>query len=273
LFENTCWHLLIAASTEGLLKKNSTILFIGNSHTRSISDAYRKEPNLLPADVTLDVNWLIGEKTKAGKRGPLGDTSLSKAIEKLKRLRKSDVAVLSLLGTSHNIIGLLRHDAPFDVLSSGSQDGSKDQIIPNGVMSSYFNYLFETNKTIPKLVAASNAQIFHLATPPTKESNSFIEARITQYHDQVASEVGINSAGTRLRLWQLEMDALAKACVGWGMGFVPVPEGAATANGFLKSEYYANDATHSNAAYGALVIRQVKGLMKPVSKKREIRAR
>ena len=45
------------------------------------------------------------------------------------------------------------------------------------------------------------------------------------------------------------------------MGFVPAPAAAFNEDGFLARKYYFDDATHANAAYGALVVEQIKMIL------------
>ena len=85
------------------------------------------------------------------------------------------------------------------------------------------------------------------------------------YRARLVAEAGVNRAATRLKLWKLEMRVLAYLCAEWTIQLLLPPAEAQTAEGFLKPEYYANDATHANAAYGELVLRQLEAVAVAIS--------
>ena len=50
------------------------------------------------------------------------------------------------------------------------------------------------------------------------------------------------------------MDVTDELCRKAGVIFVPTPEESINEHGFLKKEFYAEDATHANQFYGALLL-------------------
>lgn len=80
---------------------------------------------------------------------------------------------------------------------------------------------------------------------------------MVRYRGAVLSESTLNPPILRLKMWEVEMQALAGVCNEWGIGYIGVPPKARTTEGFLRPEYYAPDATHANVAYGHLVLEQL----------------
>jgi hypothetical protein len=62
-------------------------------------------------------------------------------------------------------------------------------------------------------------------------------------------------------MWQLQVDVLRRLTEEWDVQLLPPPAQALDAQGYLAPAYYADDATHANAAYGELLIEQVTGLL------------
>jgi hypothetical protein len=176
--------------------------------------------------------------------------------------------VISIAGGLHNVVGLLRHEKPFDVFTRGEETMTLAEgcvVVPENVLWDVFKVMTETNKKIAALRNKARCRLYHLATPPPKEDGGFITARIGRYRDRLVAEAGLNHAATRLKLWKLEMRVLAHLCAHWSMQLLLPPAEAQTTEGFLKSEYYADDATHANAAYGELVLRQLEAVAAVIS--------
>jgi hypothetical protein len=61
-------------------------------------------------------------------------------------------------------------------------------------------------------------------------------------------------------MWHLQVDVLLKLTVDFNIGLLLPPDSTLTPLGFLDPAFYANDATHANAAYGELVLQQLEKL-------------
>ena len=46
----------------------------------------------------------------------------------------------------------------------------------------------------------------------------------------------------------------AQKCVQLGINYIPVPERALSADGFLRPEHFGEDSTHANSAYGRVIL-------------------
>lgn len=60
-----------------------------------------------------------------------------------------------------------------------------------------------------------------------------------------------------MKFWKIQMQVLSEIARDLQVGLVPPPPESLDAGGFLQADYSAPDATHANAAYGELVIRQM----------------
>lgn len=231
------------------------IFVFGDSHTRAILGAVAANPC---DDVKIDVHWIRSEKN--GK--VQGDLDYEDAKAIASSLEPTDLMAISLLGTRHNVVGLLRDERPFDMHGDdGASCGGDGELIPRAVMADMFAAISQKNKRIAELRSLSRAPVYHLMTPPPKGDNDYLASRLLRYRDRVVGEYDVNPAPLRLALWQSEMRAVAQVCEGWGVRVLPVHPQAFDERGFLKQEYYGPDATHANEGYGALVVEQLRGAL------------
>lgn len=232
------------------------VLVLGDSHALALAKAHevRSEPTPGSEGIQFDINWL------AKKDGSRGDLPLADALERVLLLESDDMLVLSILGTFHNIFGMLQHEQPFDFFSRGDETMTPAEgrlVVPENALWDTFRENNERNGSMAVLRSKGRGSVYHLATPPPKEDSAFIMARATRYNGRLLVEAGLNLASIRLKLWKLEMRVLAQLFTEWNIHLVLPPPEAQTADGFLKPEYYGRDATHANAAYGELVLRQL----------------
>jgi hypothetical protein len=236
------------------------VFVVGDSHTHALAKAQEARAGRQPksGNVQFDVNCLATRKGGVSR----GDLEVADALERAARLEPDDVMVISIAGTLHNVLGLLEHEKPFDVFTRGDESMTLAEgrvVVPaNALLDMLMGAMLD--KRIVTLRRKARCPVYHLAPPPPKEDGGFIIARTARYRDRLVAEAGLNPAGTRLKLWKLEMRALAHRCAEWTMHLMLPPVEAQTPEGFLKTEYYANDATHANAAYGELVLRQLEAV-------------
>ena len=236
-----------------------TVLVLGDSHTQALAKAYEARAERQPEsdDIQFDIHWLAKRKQDRS----VGDLELPEALERATHLQPHDVMAISVAGTQHNILGLLQHDQPFDLFTRGEEMTLAEGrvVVPEKALWDAFKGAAPTKKIVA-LRGKARCAAYHLATPPPKQDGEFISARVARYRDRVVAQAGVNPAATRLKLWKLEMRVIAHLCAEWNMHLVLPPVEAQTPEGFLKPEYYGDDATHANAGYGELVLRQLEAV-------------
>lgn len=233
------------------------IFVFGDSHTHALSLAARQAADL-PDDVEFDIHWSLKEKNGNVR----GDMKKADALEAVAALQGRDIAVVALLGTLHNVFGLLRHERPFQLMDATSEafDASHGELLPRAAMYDALRHRCEENGFLAAVRKRTRVRVFHLMTPPPKTDSEFLLSKIDRYRGRRASDVGVADAASRLRFWQLEKQVVSDFCEALGVTLVAPPIQALDASGFLRKAFYADDATHANAAYGALVLEQLRQL-------------
>ena len=82
-----------------------------------------------------------------------------------------------------------------------------------------------------------------------RPETDFIKRGIKKY--------GVSPALLRLKLWKIQMSATRVLCSELDIEFMEFPSFACDLKGFVKPEYYADDATHVNELYGEHVLKEL----------------
>jgi hypothetical protein len=232
-------------------------LVIGLSHSAAIAEALMTSPH--GEGVTV-------KRLESRNRPFEKDTiTIEQALDTVAGLPDRAMVFLAMLGTGHNLLGLLRSGPDFDFLVGASDrpDPLAQERIPQRALACAFEEYLETGRPIEKIRAVARVPVVLLSAPPPKESSQFMldylmrRAKREKYGRSV-ERAGIERPDSRLKMWALESRVTAKWAQDRGIGFLPAPEKCFNSEGFLARKYYANDATHANAAYGALVLDQIR---------------
>ncbi|MBN8291137.1 hypothetical protein JI664_04080 [Rhodobacter sp. NTK016B] len=233
------------------------ILFLGDSHSHCIRDALAQGL----ADTqgcTVSVDRI--QSVKNGK--VIGDRSLNEIIEACKDLTPDDLLVSVIGGNQHSVTGLVQHDVPFDILEPDEPaptDASGVTYVPRSSVFATFERGLRSNdcQRILQLAKAGPQQTVHMAAPPPKEDDAHIMKRFeTKFIEMGLAERGLSPKPLRRKLWRIQNDALRKILSEDDIELLMPPAETVTESGFLEPAFYANDATHANPAYGALLIEQ-----------------
>ena len=246
------------ASSEDRNDRLKRLLIVGNSHTQIIKEAIAiRTGSGRPVKDDVEVCWV-----NLGGKGNFGDTSCEEAMAKVQRLGSSDLLVTSLIGTLHNIIGLFNHESPFSLAAGGDRQAAtplKAQVIPRQVMRDVFTEHVEGNEFFQQLAEAARCLVVHFIPPPPKEG--FAESGKTRIVDKVRVQLEYAPKHSRLALWKLEESVVANYLSKLTVYHYAVPLNAATPEGFLLPAYHSSDATHANAQFGELLLRDFERML------------
>jgi len=131
------------------------IFIFGDSHTRALKDALNNY-DLPDSSLRFDIHWKLKEKNGT----VFGDLRYEDALTIASELTEGDLLVISLLGTSHNEFGLIKHEIPF-YLSGAVRNklaGAEGCLIPVNLMRDMFADLCRKNKLIPQLKKTTRAK-------------------------------------------------------------------------------------------------------------------
>ncbi|MCF8186170.1 MAG: hypothetical protein K9J28_05055 [Sulfuritalea sp.] len=231
------------------------ILIIGDSHT----DAIKRALKHFYVD-QVEIKAYRYSKLKNGEK--IGDMTPEEILKLASTLSSEDLFVSTIGGNQHQVVSLMQHPIPFDIFSpSGVGDcKSSIHIIPYVTLFDFFEsgIRFGDWARLSKVCNIAQCRVCHIVPPPPKEDKEHILKRHeTHFVKAGLAEKGVTSAALRLKIWLLQVEVLKKLAKEYDVQLVMPPNESLDPNGFLSNEYYANDATHANSAYGELVLQKL----------------
>lgn len=238
-------------------QRRPRILLFGDSHSNAVQRAVEKRSGK-GESAPLCVYRLLKEKNGRS----LGDTSFEDFVQIAGQLTADDVVISMIGGNQHAVFSTVQHPQPFDFFAPGEPDpaGNSPQLVPFRALEEAFESGLRRGdgKSIDALRKATIARVVHVIPPPPKQDN----AHIQQHHESLFAKEGLTSRGVsrpelRLKFWRLQTRVLEKLCGEMGVEILMPPARTVNEAGFLRPEYYAQDATHANWRYGERVLREV----------------
>jgi hypothetical protein len=244
----------------------TTILVAGESHTAALfGQAF---PEALAGTEIRLVSICGGRMC-----GLLGPWPRSQEYwDEVIRLSPRRTVVLAIGGNEHNSLFLLASGTPFDFVSSDFSDQPIQDnvlIIPERLVRMRFDRAQSCyNAFMIELSRSGASKVVVLGSPPPKNNDDELR-RLIQNEYYFSSRIRtpynhlqFTPPPIRLKLWSAVQDSLAELASRHGAAFLSAPASASDEEGFLKPEFWAQDATHANSVYGALMLTNIEQFLK-----------
>jgi len=176
---------------------------------------------------------------------------------------KMRAPVFSLIGGAvHHDIGLLEHERAWDVVVPGFEPlpvAEGAELVPHGAVRANILERLQPYFAIMDAVrGVVDGAVYQMQSPPIYAA------------DQVPGDDpgwdGYHGAGRRMsspwlrwKLWWMQSELIAARCRESGIRYVACPAEALDADGFMRAGF-AGSPGHANAAYGALLLGQIREL-------------
>jgi hypothetical protein len=172
-------------------------------------------------------------------------------------------------GNQHQAEFLFSAEA-FDFLESDSDVVGEVRLVPRQLVRAHFaRTLIELNDILAALSKAGAGKVHVVATPPPKpdlrpwldviRNSAYFKAQASRRGIEI-SEASLTAPAVMLKMWRILQELMRETAQANGAAYLPVPQAAVDAQGFLKREYHA-DASHANREYGELVMQAIGGAM------------
>jgi hypothetical protein len=247
------------AAGEGTPKKKRRALLFGDSHAHAVQRAIDKREGK-GQPVPLTAHRLLKEKN--GVR--IGTTSLDSFLRLISDLRPKDLVVSMIGGNQHAVYSTIQHPQRFDFFEprgdSSVEPGA--EIVPYRALEDVFATGLRRGdgRSLEALRAATVARVVHIIPPPPKHDNEYISKNHESIFASDMRQRGVSSPELRMKFWNLQTRVLVEICKELGVEVVMPPRRAVDDAGFLRPEFYANDATHGNWLYGERIVREIERL-------------
>jgi len=229
-------------------RRKVPILIIGNSHSGALRQALdpARDPGVLVVRVA----------SRPGAVYPRLNPPLLARYQ-------PEVAVSIMAGNHHNVFGLLEPPEPFDfIVPEMPETLPGRRIVPvaevRAVLAAHIEAFVKKLDAMQKAFACPLA---HVASPPPVGD----ETHIKTYPGGFAPRSGLNPEvapkSVRMKFYLLQNAIVREHCAARGIAFIPAPEAALDAEGFLAAPFRNQDPTHGNARYGRLVLDEIKAFV------------
>jgi len=191
----------------------------------------------------------------------------------LEREARQRAVILSWQGTEYLARFLVAPDPLFDFVPRARPDSplvAGATLVPESAVRTLFARTFADAAGVVARVVRSAAAVFLPAPPPPKDDDDLIRRRVLM---EQGFRVRLEKLGVspdtvvfsppllRLKLWELTQDLLAEAVEGVGGVYVPCPTEARDAHGLLRREFWNEDITHANRAFGKLMLDRMEKML------------
>lgn len=179
------------------------------------------------------------------------------------RKNYSKCVIVSIFGGGHHhALTMLQSPAPFDVVLPEEPDlpiQPDHTILTVRAVESVF--LEPMTNSFLQMSAVREAfpdvDYYQLEAPPSVGSDDYIAQNLGNWFESRLPKdhaLTLTSKSVRYKMWRVQSGMCRKFCDEKGIFYQEVPASSLTADGFLKSEYYGVDSTHTSAGYGRLVL-------------------
>lgn len=177
---------------------------------------------------------------------------------------RTHVPAIVWSGTQHHAAFLVEPVPPIDFVLSAAPDLPMDPRA-SYVAEAQLRALFAPSidplgGLVRRLVAITSGPVFVAGTPPPLGDVDAITMRVVGDVDAEGEPIDpppLTSPYTMQKLWSLVQAMLAETAASAGGVFIPVPDRLRGADGFLREDYWSDDAVHANGAYGREMLREL----------------
>jgi hypothetical protein len=248
----------------GLESRCTEFVIAGDSHIFSLGafQGYAGPPSTAPIPDVQGGHFFMEPWVKG--RGPSYWDALVKHVA-------GRLVVLMVMGNQHFGNFLLAQKPLFDVVDPSSTDPCYPGavVVPRRMVKALPAFDSKwLQALISRLRKSDCLDVFVAGTPPVREDypNGFDDVRKRGYWFENAAKLGFDIAKCEFtpapvmkRLWGVLQESLESAARASDSRFIPVPEEAIDATGYLSAQYRGpmHDFTHANNAYGHLMLRKI----------------
>jgi len=186
----------------------------------------------------------------------------------IKEIRKTvkdltpDSICLCIGGNEHNILTIMEHPIPFSVgdRESGQLPTVKDKdrwFIPYHVMLD--NMRHKVNRHLPLATAIyeefPGSARFHFPPPPPIANWEHIKNNPGMFGEKLHLGGGNNEI--KRAVYEIQLNAFDELYQGLSAKRIYIPQTLTSEDGFLLEEYYSDNPTHGNKAYGSVMLEAI----------------
>jgi hypothetical protein len=240
------------------------LIGIGHSHLHCVVDAWKQRSADQTSEIRLSTFQLIEKRYQ-----PLQSVTDGKLVFNETIVSDATAVIATgeprffmfVGGAEHALWGLARDPRPFDCVTPSIATENESlcgEIFPYEMFVARAQLAAEY-LTIPLafLRTLTDQPIYQLCPPPPLRGTDLARIKIDPVLQEGVQRYGIAPDPFRVRIWEICLEGLRRACRTKDITFIEPPTGMIGADGCLASEAVSHDAVHANAIYGQLLLDSV----------------
>jgi hypothetical protein len=232
------------------------LLLVGHSHIQCVVAAHAARPE---SGVRLDAIHLYRDKRSGHEADFPAYIDAQLAAMGLQPVPEVDLVGLFMGGNTHNTLGLVKTDPPFDFVLPESPDlplMPDATLVPaRAVLELLATRMEAVLRGIDHFAQRFGERAVCVESPPPLGDDEYVRQYLdAHFHDAFAAGRDVVSAAMRYKLWRLACAVFRDRCERRGVSYMSTPVEALEDGRFLRREAYPRNVTHGNAWYGGLLL-------------------
>jgi len=237
------------------------LIGIGHSHLHCVVDAWKQRTADQTNEMCLSAFQLIEKRYQ-----PLLSVSDGKLV--FNETIVADVTAATATGqprffmlvggAEHVLWGLAQDPRPLDCVTPSiatDNEPLSGEIFPYEMFVARAQLAAEYLTTpLAFLRTLTDQPIYQLCPPPPLRGTDLARIKIDPVLQEGVQRYGIAPDPFRVRIWEICIEGLRRACRDKGISFLEPPTEMFGADGCLVSEAVSHDAVHANTIYGQLLL-------------------
>jgi hypothetical protein len=260
------WSISFKSENQGAAHNEANVLHLiglGHSHLQTVADAWKQFAKPI-GDIQLSTFQILGQRYHPLRNLVGGqfvfNPSLVSDLNQAAAI--GDTRFFMFTGGSEHVRwGLVNDPRPFDCVTPSNATATEPlcgEVFPYEMLVALGQSAAEfLTVSLSLLRSLTDKPIYQLCPPPPLKGVDLARVKVGSIFEDGAKQYGIAPDALRVRIWQICIEGLRRACREKGVVFLEPPETMIDTDGCLVSEAVGHDAVHASAAYGRLLLEQL----------------
>jgi hypothetical protein len=263
-------HPVWAASQSGIQASTAHRRFmihligVGHSHLHSVVNAWKEFASSPTSGICLSAFQMLDARYQPFREVVDGQLIVNaNLVADVRQVADSPDAKFFLYagGSEHVRWGLINDPRPFDFVTPSTimdDEALHGEVFPYEMLVALGRQAGE-QLTAPLAFVRSltDQPIYQLCLPPPVSGADLGRVKLGAMFEEGSRKYGIAPDPFRVRVWQICVEGLRRACHEKGVLFLEAPQEMIGADGCLVPGAVGHDAVHANALYGRLLLDQL----------------
>ncbi len=237
------------------------LIGLGHSHLHCVVDAWKQRTTGPTSEMRLSAFQLIEQRYQPFQSVSDGELVYNGAIvtDVTAAITTGEPRFFMFVGGAEHVLwGFARDPRPLDCVTpsiAGDSEPLCGEIFPYEMFVARARLAAEyLTAPLAFLRTLTDQPIYQLCPPPPLRGTDLLRIKIDPVLQEGVQRYGIAPDPFRVRIWEICIEGLRRACRAKGITFLEPPTQMIGTDGCLVSEAVSHDAVHANTIYGQLLL-------------------